>query len=151
MSLPALHLHPLRLRARGRLDPPCCKRDPDTGACRSPHNEQTPDPIKEKVRTDVEHTAGLEESEQSDQAEPDFRIHEPTDVSSATPAEAVASASGQRPSEAAASTAWPLGRQTRSEHHRRSGAQTVSDSQQFRAAPDGRPKISGYRPLLDRV
>jgi hypothetical protein len=67
MSLPALHLHQLRLRAPGRLDPPCRKRDPDTGACRSPHNEQTPDPPKEKVRTDVKHTAGLEESEQSDQ------------------------------------------------------------------------------------
>jgi len=38
--------------------------DPDTGACRSPHNEQTPDPIKEKLRTDVEHTAGLDEEEQ---------------------------------------------------------------------------------------
>jgi hypothetical protein len=76
MSLPALHLHQLRPRARGRLDPRCRKRDPDTGACRSPHNEQTPDPIKEKLRTDVEHTAGLEESEQSDQAEPDCCFHE---------------------------------------------------------------------------
>jgi hypothetical protein len=65
--------------------PAAATRDPDTGACRSPHNEQTPDPIKEKVRTDVKHTPGLEESEQSDQAEPDFRIHEPGATSRGEP------------------------------------------------------------------